>query len=282
MPAVRGLASTQLHRRKGEPDPFVNGTTSVGQTTSVDTDLDQWCRGAGHDDSIHHELAVHFRIRLRPDDTCDRGWLSASGSDGLLGTGTDMTDLGIADRVEKYLELIGVDRQARWLNPPATKAEIAATEEALGYEVPEDLKEVLSRHNGGSIFDAYEWIGCFVDDRKGLSWFRDFLRGVLNEIRGYATLDPEPGRRTLYVATIGQVGILYDPDSSGHQILLLDVVAGRQVTPLAADLSALVDYYLALAEAGLVETGTNWPHQAGSSEDRREIRLAHGVRPDGW
>lgn len=193
-----------------------------------------------------------------------------------------MTYLGIADRVEKYLELIGVDREARWLNPPATEAEITATEEALGYEVPEDLKEVLSLHNGGSIFDVYEWIGCFADNRKGLSWWRDHLQGVLNEIRGYATLDPDPGPRTLYIATIGQVGCLYDLGSSGHQILLLDVVAGRQVKPLAADLSALVDYYLALAEAGVVETGTKWPHQAGSSEERRKIRLAQGLLPEGW
>ncbi len=204
-------------------------------------------------------------------------------------------DYGIADRYERFLSLTGMSPDEEWLWPPATDADVAAEERALGHALPGDLAELLQVHNGECLFDSHQWLGCSDGKRMAQqsSWFNHEL---IVELRSNPSLAVDPGPRTLYAATNSQVGILYDMDEVPGRLLYLDVLSPAQVVPLCRDLTTLIDCYLALAEAGHIgltpigpvvgPSTVHWPE--GVMDEVREIYVANHVAPvalqgiDGW
>lgn len=89
-----------------------------------------------------------------------------------------------------------------------------------------------------------------------------------------------PGPRALWVANLPQCGILYDLDEQPGRLLWMDVIAPvldrPGIVPLVRSLGALVDIYLALAEAGHISVDMeHWPCLTGPDDEIRDIYLQH-------
>ncbi|HET8930100.1 MAG TPA: SMI1/KNR4 family protein, partial [Acidimicrobiales bacterium] len=107
----------------------------------------------------------------------------------------------LASRVRSFDRILDIRSDAAWLNPPVTDDQVRATEQALGHALPDDLVEMYSVHNGGHVFNGFEWLGAL--DPEGASrgklehfdidWF------ITEEVAEHT--DIMPGQRTLRVAT---------------------------------------------------------------------------------
>lgn len=190
-----------------------------------------------------------------------------------------MTETGITERIERFLAMVGAAPDAPWLRPPATDAEIEGTQVGLDCELPQDLVELLRVHNGGRIFDAHEWIPATRDPDDGLAAWRQISQTLITgQLLPAGQLDLVPGPRTLCVAVASQVEILYDLDDEPGRLLYLDTLSDPAVIPLARNLAALLDCFLALANDGyLALDGPSNPHLSGPMDEICGVFAAHKV-----
>lgn len=190
-----------------------------------------------------------------------------------------MTETGITERIERFLTMLGAPPDAPWLRPPATDAEIDGTQAGLGYELPQDLVELLRVHNGGRIFDAHEWIPATRDPEDGIGAWRQISQTLITgQLLPAGQLDLVPGPRTLCVAVSSQVEILYDLDDKPGRLLYLDTLSGPAVIPLARSLVALLDCFLALANHGyLTLDGPSNPHLNGPMDEICDVFATYKV-----
>lgn len=185
---------------------------------------------------------------------------------------------GVADRWRRYADLVGIS-EAPHLRPPATPDKLASADAALGFAVPDDLRELLSVHDGGFLLDSHEWLGVGEGADGPLvsasRWLGEFAAGELEE---HQRGRPFPGPRTLYVAAGAQVGILYDMDDMAGRLLYFDVQSRPAVAPLCSSLLTLLDCYIALAERGFVSVGSSGPRVTAEATDEvRDVYRRFGV-----
>ncbi len=200
-----------------------------------------------------------------------------------------MSDDQLADRVRAFDRILGIPPDAPWFYPPMTNDLILASEQALGHRIPDDLLELYRVHNGGQIFDYFDWVPIsdrnesrYSLDHFDLDWF------VTEEVAEHAAFMPGP--RTLGVASAPHRMILYDMDEQPGRLLYLEIVADNTLVPLCRSLRAFAEYHLALAHGGysyLAEAGPRFgigPRQFGEWSDVFVGRLVtrcleHGVNP---
>lgn len=161
--------------------------------------------------------------------------------------------------------------------PPVTESALDRTAQLLRQPIPEELAELLRVENGGFLFDSFQWASCSDGDDSVLFQLTHYLRTDLRAIwKDDPTLvDRIPGQECLYVATAGQVGVLYDPSCSA-KVQLLDVISRPAIVPLAPSLSDLVACYLALLEAGLISVA-ELPYVSATEAEVRSVLSAHRV-----
>lgn len=158
--------------------------------------------------------------------------------------------------------------------PPVTEGALDHTAQLLGQPIPDELVELLRVENGGFLFDSLQWASCSNGDDSLLFQLTRYLRTDLRAIwQDDSTLvDRIPGEECLYVASAGQVGVLYDP-SCTSKVQLLDVMSRPAIVPLAPSLSDLVACYLALLEAGLISVADG----PGTEAEVRKVLSAYRV-----
>lgn len=158
-----------------------------------------------------------------------------------------MTGHGVAELYRRYQEALGVDPGGSWeTTPPVTAEEVARTEQDLGYELPGDLIEMLSIHNGGHVLGAALWHPCHLLPRE-TSRFHDFTLGLLLTDRTPRAL---PGTQAIMFAGLGMLGLVYDVGVGDGRILYYDTGSRAAMIELAPSLAALIEKHIELAESG--------------------------------
>ena len=180
--------------------------------------------------------------------------------------------------LHEYLSLNDDDPKP-WLKAPASAAEIAATEQTVGFSLPDDLKAIFGQHNGGRLLDEHVWLSC-KEGSHGLAGATEHLqKQLVPNLRIDGLLNLVPGPHALMVTSPGETGVIYDPDLQSSRLLYLDVLAVPSIVPFARDLENLLRCYIAIARAGLVNPGPRGPELAGSVEELYPVFLAHDVAP---
>lgn len=195
-----------------------------------------------------------------------------------------MAGVGVRERLEEYFAVAGIDADAPWLRPPASRAAVEATASAVGADLPDDLVELLTFHNGRQVLNGYDWLPCTQSPEYGLAEQTTFIRflieGELTDTGALANV-PGPGPNVLQVGYVsGMCGYLYDVDDHVGRIHMLDTSARPPIIPLAVSLTHLIDVHVALARAGHIlvdpEFGPDW---RAPSAEIGALLLEHGM-PD--
>ena len=151
--------------------------------------------------------------------------------------------------------------QFRERRSPATEEEIAATEHVMGRRLPEDVKALLRVHNGGFLFDGFEWYGCSLNRDRTANWVgsQDLDRDIVfNEwdLDPNEYYVPQPGFWSL-ANSEGNRAILYE--TSGDVEGRLPILSYESaVTAGAPSLEQLVRYHIRRAELGWVGPDPSW------------------------
>lgn len=138
-----------------------------------------------------------------------------------------------------------------------TAEEVARTEQDLGYELPGDLIEMLSIHNGGDILDSTPWHPCHRLPQQ-TSAFHNFTLDLLLTDRTPRAL---PGSKAILFAGLGMLGLVYDVGVGDGRILYYDTGSRAAMIELAPNLAALINKHIELAESGEIRLrpGNQWP-----------------------
>lgn len=190
----------------------------------------------------------------------------------------------IGDRWDRLAALLRIPDDVAWLYPPVTDAQLRSTEQQLGRELPEDFVEFYRIHNGLYLHNV-EWVGANL----GLLQLTAHLHtDLIPDITAQADefgfyVDATPGSDALYVASAGHYGVLHSAvEDAPGRLLWLDVTCTPKAVPFARSLAQLLEAYIAVAEAGLVDTelgvgpsAVTEPKSARAEADR--IFVDHGV-----
>lgn len=189
-----------------------------------------------------------------------------------------MSAADVNERLQRFFELAGIRRDASWLYPPATDAQIAAAESALGFDLPDDLEDLLRIHNGGNLIDLTEWTGVYEKATRGLVGISRSLREqAMPDLRIDGLLGMEPGPRALAVASASHVSILYDMDGEPGRLLYFETDSNPAIIPLCRSIADLLDCHIALAEAGFIALQPLGPSVEGPADEVREVYASHHV-----
>ena len=174
------------------------------------------------------------------------------------------------DRIERWLARHAPDTLARW-QPPATRAEIVAVEEAVGMAFPSALVDLLLRHNGMddagvpaiateflprytapmavryigggnlNLIDVLKQFGTDFDDNPmvGTWWHPRWLPFGFNIAANYLFVDLRPGRGE--VGWFNHEGEAELPLSPSLEVFLHDVAAAMDGTGLALGCRPVID-----------------------------------------
>lgn len=186
------------------------------------------------------------------------------------------------DQLRRFQRALGIRGDEPWLAPPATAEGISNVESWLGRPLPEDLRDLLAIHDGGTLAGIHPWMGCSFSSHGLIAATEYFRESILS----LADVEPEafdlvPGPDTLVVTATGQRMILYDLDDRPGRLLFVHTLFSPVVVPLASSLERYFTAWAAVAEAGLLERDEDSIYIPSDevAEPACRILLDHAVAP---